>query len=105
MREESETWYSVRCVFRDKEHALYEERITLWRADSSDDAIAHAEAEAAEYANNLNLTYIGLAQVFHLAETSVEIGSEVFSLCRESDLDPDDYLSTFFDTGAEAPQS
>ena len=105
MREESETWYSVRCVFRDNENALFEERVTLWRAESFDEAIALAETEAADYAEDLNLQYVGLAQAFHLAETTVGVGSELFTLCRESDLDPQDYIATFFDTGAERQQT
>ena len=28
-------------------------------------------------------------------------GAEIFSLMRDSDLDPEDYLDTFFDTGEE----
>ena len=32
---------------------------------------------------------------------SLEHGAEVFSLLRESSLQPGDYLEAFFDTGAE----
>jgi hypothetical protein len=78
-------WYAVRCVFRTDsdrlapgEHA-YEERITLWRAESFDDAIA---------------------QAFHLFDDPGH-GMEVFSLIRRSRLDTDEYLARFFDTGDE----
>jgi hypothetical protein len=101
-------WYAVRCVFQigsDRvapgEHA-YEERITLWRAESFDDAIAQAEAEAHEYvdASDSDDEFTGLAQAFHLFEDPGH-GTEAFSLIRRSRLDSDDYLTRFFDTGEE----
>ena len=80
---------------------LYEERITLWLAESEDDAIARAEADAREYAQILEpAAYLGLAQSYELAD-EVGDGAEVFSLVRESNLVPNDYLDAFFDTGTE----
>jgi hypothetical protein len=105
-------WYGVRCLFHldpgglgagapDEEPvAMYEERITLWRAESFDDAIALAEAEAAQYAEVLGADYLGLAQAYLLAD-ELGPGAEVFSLIRHSALDPEDYVSQFFDTGDE----
>lgn len=100
-------WYAVRCVFfdepKDRRSAFYEERITLWRARSADDAIERAEAEALEYAAAIEespSTYTGLAQCFHLFDEPSD-GAEVFSLIRDSELDPDAYLDRFFDTGTE----
>jgi len=65
-------WYAVRCIFRHRfpeepesaESAVYEERITLWRARSLDHAIELAEHEAAEYAALMGPgdEYLGLAQ-------------------------------------------
>jgi hypothetical protein len=81
--------------------AAYEERVTLWRADTFDDAIELAEAEATDYAAALGAEYCGFAQSFSLPETTPGHGSEVFSLMRVSGLDPDEYLTQFFDTGAE----
>jgi hypothetical protein len=101
-------WYAVRCVFRTDsdrlapgEHA-YEERITLWRAESFDDAIAQAEAEAHAYVETIESTdeFTGLAQAFHLFDDPGH-GMEVFSLIRRSRLDTDEYLARFFDTGDE----
>lgn len=47
-------WFAVRCVFEWPSEAgesrTYEERLTLWRARSLDEAISKAESEAAEYA-------------------------------------------------------
>ncbi len=97
----SEPWYSVRCLFHHPAQGLYEERITLWRADSFDHAIEQAELEANEYAELLDLRYLGLAQAYHLAEETIASGSEVFSLGRDSDLEADAYIDAFFDTGGE----
>ena len=111
-RETDTKWYAVRCVIASMENKLwgptdlkageidYEERITLWRAANLDDAIALAEADAEEYADTLESEYLGLAQAYHLAEKPKH-GAEVFSLIRRSVLDPESYLTAFFDTGDE----
>jgi hypothetical protein len=97
-------WFSVRCVFRvgsDPESQLYEERLTLWRAEGFDQAIALAEAEALGYAaEQPGMTFAGLAQAYRLFDEPGH-GAEVFSLIRESGLEPQDYLTRFFDTGQE----
>lgn len=101
-------WYAVRCIFAvgwppEAAGSTYEERITLWRASSADDAIARAETEALGYAATISespSTYLGLAQSYHLLEEPAD-GAEVFSLMRTSDLDPPHYLDAFFDTGDE----
>ena len=101
----AEPWYSVRCVFSlvaPDGSSAYEERVTLWRSDSFEGAVALAEAEAQQYAQDVDGQYLGLAQAFHLASgPDLEQGVEVFSLIRESDLDPDTYLDRYFDTGDE----
>ncbi|MEQ0558847.1 hypothetical protein ABJI51_07180 [Amycolatopsis sp. NEAU-NG30] len=99
----ADEWYAVRCVFRWAGSAgqPYEERITLWRAAGLDNAIALAEAEAQEYAENTGVTYLGLAQAYAIGEKELTPGSEVFSLLRESELPPEKYLDRFFDTGDE----
>ncbi len=105
----TETWFAVRCVFLlqglgDLEAAganLYEERITMWKAESSDDALAYAETEATQYAEVLPPNrYLGIAQLYEMVDTPKH-GAEIFSLVRESDLPDDVYLDTFFDTGTE----
>ncbi|HEY7947443.1 MAG TPA: hypothetical protein VID75_07195 [Acidimicrobiales bacterium] len=102
MDSDQSPWYTVRCVFQSEsdDGNLYEERITLWRAEGLDEAIALAEAEAAEYAQAGQVEYLGLAQAYWL-QTPPDGGADVFSLMRESDLGPDDYLDQFFDTGRE----
>ena len=99
-------WFAVRCLFEYGAGAThtYEERVTLWRAVSAQEAIGRAEREAEEYVAGTRDTYLGLAQSFHLFEPPAD-GREVFSLMRVSDLMPDQYLKTFFDTWAGASKS
>ncbi|MDT8914276.1 hypothetical protein [Amycolatopsis sp. PS_44_ISF1] len=103
MTDEADEWYAVRCVFRwtDADDRPYEERITLWRATDLDTAIARAESEAREYAENTGVTYLGLAQGYETGEKDLTEGCEVFSLLRESALSPEEYLDRHFDTGGE----
>ena len=95
-------WYAVRCVFQlpADDGFAYEERITLRRANSAEDAVEQAEIEASAYMDGLDFKYVKLAQSFHLFDPP-DHGKEVFSLIRESELPPNDYLSAFFDTGHE----
>ncbi|RNL64326.1 DUF4288 domain-containing protein [Nocardioides marmoriginsengisoli] len=100
-------WYAVRCVFGseadNEDETTYEERITLWQATSADEAIERAEVEALAYAASIEeveVNYLGLAQCFHLFDDPSD-GAEIFSLMRDSELEPDDYLDTFFDSGDE----
>lgn len=106
------SWYAVRCVFRTMwteteagvtpDEQLYEERITLWRAGSAEEAIALAEEEALDYAGDED-EYLELAQAFRLYDAPGH-GAEVFSLMRSSAMEPDAYLDTYFDTGSERAQ-
>jgi hypothetical protein len=93
-------WFAVRHVIKNKDS--YEERITVWRADSFDDAIAHAQAEAAAYAWE-GTEPLDLFQAFELAEEPAD-GAEVFSLIRRSGLPSAEYLDLFFATGTELEQ-
>ena len=98
-------WFGVRCVFRWSQPLTYEERITIWEAESLDEAIALAEAAAQAYASRLNSEYLEMAQAYWIGPKHPDAGSEVFSLMRDSDLEPDAYLDTFYDTGQERQQS
>jgi len=101
------TSFTVRSVFRWKTRPdqgrthLYEERITLWRASDIDEAIALAEVEAQSYAADAAVEYLAYCQAYALFEDLEASGVEVFSLLRDSDLEPTQYLNTFFDTGTE----
>jgi Domain of unknown function (DUF4288) len=106
--DDEQPWYSVRCVFRARIEPsaagprtnAYEERITVWRAQSFAAAIQQAEAEALEYAEGSNWEYVGYAQSFHMFGDLVP-GAEVFSLIRESRLTPTKYIDRFFESGNE----
>ncbi|MFI6321541.1 hypothetical protein ACIBG8_28660 [Nonomuraea sp. NPDC050556] len=101
-RKSKADWYAVRCLFHWREpYDTYEERITIWRATSLEEAVELAEQEAAEYCETGPFEYLELAQAYHLAEEAIQPGAEVFSLLRDSDLEPKAYLDTFFDTGTE----
>lgn len=95
----TDAWFGVRCVFRHGE-STYEERIVIVLAVDFSHAIAKAEDEAADYVDGMNMEYIGLAQAFMLFDEPRD-GAEVFSLMRDSDLEPDEYLDSFFSTGDE----
>lgn len=100
--------YTVRTVIQwaarsdQRRKYLYEERITAWNAGSPELAIQEAEKEAREHAGEGDQV-LDLFQAFWLFEEAAMIpqGIEVFSLLRESDLEPSDYLDAFFDTGDE----
>lgn len=94
-------WFGVRCIFQWPQRECYEERVTMWRAQSFEEAIRKAELEAAEYAETHRAAYLGLAQAFRIYDDHISEGSEVFSLLRPSELGVDDYLETFYDTGEE----
>ena len=102
--------YSVRhCIewFHTEETKLahlYEERITLWSTESIHRAIEQAESKAQRYCEqNHHKAVLDLFQAYWLPKEVPEIlnGHEVFSLLRDSDLEPDDYLDAHFDTEYE----
>lgn len=81
---------------------VYEERIVLFRARDFDEAIRIAEKEAEDYCLDLDdAEYLGHINVFDLSEDKVVVGSEVYSLMRESRLSPSAYLKRFFESGGE----
>jgi hypothetical protein len=102
--ESDDRWYAVRSLFRiaGEPESAYEERITLWQAGTSDEALSRAEAEAEEYAEFADAVRVaGFAQVYPLADAPPRDGAEVFSLVRDSALPPNAYLDRFFVTGQE----
>lgn len=105
-------WYAVRSVLRlknpsDQTGSAYEERITLWHAASFAEAIEKAEAESKSYVDGLDLppnASTDLVQAYHLFDEPGD-GAEIFSLIRLSELEPEAYLDTYFDTGTERQQT
>ncbi|MEQ4301460.1 hypothetical protein ABNF97_08725 [Plantactinospora sp. B6F1] len=97
-------WFAVRCVFRLRAGVasqLYEERLTLWRTQSFEQAVALAEDEALGYAaERPDMDFVWFAQAYQLFDEPGH-GAEVFSLVRASELEPPAYLTRFFDSGEE----
>ncbi len=99
----------MRCVFRllpavDR----YVERIALWQADSFPDAIAVAEPDAESRAAREGLDYLGFADAFRthqMHHDHPDHGDEVFSLLRDSKLEPERYVEAFFTAGRAGPLS
>lgn len=98
-------WYGVRCVTVNAspgQQRVYEERVTIWLAGSFEEAIAKAEDEARQYAEDIgDCEYTGFADAYAMVDSPGE-GAEVYSLCRSSDLDVDAYLDRFLADGNEA---
>jgi hypothetical protein len=96
-------WYAVRRVVRWPEYGTYEERMTLWRASSTDEAVHASARESREYAEESvgDGVDLELAQCHHLGRHRPGAGDEIFAYARASPLDPVAYLDAFFDTGDE----
>ncbi|MQA24771.1 MAG: hypothetical protein GEU94_04725 [Micromonosporaceae bacterium] len=94
-------WYGVRTIVESSEPGTYEERITIWLADSFEHAIEQAEEDAIEYTEAVGGGYVGMAQAYLIGDGAPGNGDEVFSLMRDSDLPPQEYVTRFFDTGDE----
>ena len=98
----NEPWYAAQVIFLHSgtEHGpkqTYEERITLLRADTFDDAIERAEKEAEEYCRDLDgCKYVGYVNVFHIYDEKVGEGTEIFSSMQTSDLKPKEYLDLHY---------
>ena len=95
-----EGWWSVRYLVYIPAFEAYEERITLWQCESSDEAIELALREADEYAEILNAAVLSFVESYRLVDPPGH-GREVFSLLRRSDLDQETYVERFSDTGEE----
>ena len=97
----SEPWYTVKCLFdhpdrkSDGESFLYEERITLWRASSFEEAHRLAEEEGRRYASEAGCVFLGSTDSFHLFDDDVAQGTEIYSAMRGSNLEPSVYRQKF----------
>ena len=105
MNENSSDWYSCKCIFVSTREDTtcdftYEERITLWNAIDADTAIKLAEDEASAYAKENEVKYTGFCTSFQLFDQPIS-GKEIYSIIRNSDLDPEQYLDEHYDTGEE----
>lgn len=101
-----EPWYGVRMVYRLTGTAAnaYEERVLIVRAADFDSAVSRAEQISRDDYENETTTYTGYATAFHIFDENGDTlgeGVEVFSLIRKSELDVNEYLDRFHDTGDE----
>ncbi len=101
-----EPWYAVRCLFTHPNRAksgdgtLYEERITLWKCASDEEAYLKAENEAKEYEKE-DCIFIKATDCFHLFDESIGEGTELWSVMRGSFLTPEIYEETFCNTSRD----
>jgi hypothetical protein len=107
--ENPEPWYGVRLIYRVTfaSRRAYEERVIIVPAESDVEAIRKAEQFSKEYESETT-EYIGYATAFHILDENgpcLGPGTEVFSLIRESELDPDAYLERFYDTENECART
>jgi len=97
----NESWYSVKCLFHHPklndrgDDFLYEERITLWKAASFEEAHGFAEKEAHIYAKENSCIFIKSTDSFHLFDAEIIQGVEIYSTMRGSNLVPELYSKTF----------
>ena len=98
-------WYAVQCVFLVEAGSVvpergqaYEERITLWQAANSDEALSRGRAEAEAYAGENGYERIDYLTAYELFDPPGD-GNEVWSFMRDSWLAPSDYVNRFITKG------
>ncbi len=96
-----QAWFTVKCLFShpsrvdDAVRFLYEERTTLWRTSSFKKAIELAEVEAAAYATEANCLFVRATDSYQLFDETIGQGSEIYSIMRDSGMEPEVYADTF----------
>lgn len=103
-------WFGAKCLFvhrglsveEDSRTLTYEERVVLVKALDFNWAIRKAERDATAYASKAgDCKYLKFVDCFDILENEVAEFTEVYSLMRKSNLDPDRYVSQFYATGEE----
>lgn len=99
-------WYGVKGLFRwyfkeSGETASIEERVVLFKADSFDDAIAKAEAEAVDYcvddaSANYKIESMEWWNAFVIGNEMLDSGTEVFSRLVDSSLSSSSFLKRYY---------
>ena len=103
-------WYGAKSLYShvmtDTKKHVYEERIVVFRARSTEEAITLAEKEAHKYAKSLkNARYLKYGvMVYIMQETAIHSGTEVFSLMRKTNLKPRAFQIRYHDTKSECAQ-
>jgi hypothetical protein len=80
----------------------YEERITLWLANSMVEAATKGAIEARQYANEAKAEFIKVTNVFNLFDEKLAEGVEVWGYMRTSNLKPEVYLKNYLSTENDA---
>ena len=96
------SWFSVRTIYMngdlDNGHAVYHERILLFRADTGEKAFEMAEAESARY-REVNPTFrrVGHPVAFVLGAKVDDLdGVTVWDVPGHSELGPDEFLKKYY---------
>ena len=79
----------------------YEERTVLFHEVAFENAIAKARKEAEDYIQDSEMITTDYFSAFEIYTDGFESGTEVFSLIRDSDMENNDYVNSFYDTGGE----
>jgi len=69
--------------------------LTVWQTDSFNKAFELAEVDAAEYAKEANCLFVRATDSYQLFHKTIGHGSEIFSLMRDSGMEPEVYADTF----------
>ena len=102
--QKSEPWYAVRCLFshptraNDADGNLYEERMTVWKCSSDEEAFVKATEEGKAYAKVADCIFIKATDSFHLFDKHIAESTEVWSTMRGSHMNPKHYESTYCTT-------
>ena len=98
-----QAWFSVRSIFRSdltedgKPRRCFEERVVLFRASSSDEAIAKGEAEAKRYAEAWpHPKIIDRIVAFSIQDEELQEGDEVWSCVRDLDISDEEFLHRIY---------
>jgi hypothetical protein len=92
----------LRVVSLHRTTAVYEERVVVFLAEDFGNALAKAEVEAARYAAQFeDVEDLGYFTVYDMTEESIRDGTEVFSLMRDSQMPPQDFLDRYHDRQSE----
>lgn len=106
-------WFAAKGVFLFKRLSsnpetkfTYEERIILVQSINIDWALKKAEDEAKQYEKEqTGCEYLNFIDCYELYEDTIVDKSEVYSIMRKSNLDPDDFLSRYYSDGTECSVS
>ena len=93
-------WYSAKCIFRhietDSRRQMFEERITLHKAEDWDAAIEKAEVNAKQYCADVDCEFTGFVDVFEFFDEKIKDETEVYSSMQDNDLESNAYLNQFY---------